>query len=64
MDLDDLILLYHSVQRDEVMATQDRYRLENRLNLMIEFYKAKETMHHSKYAFENNAKGTSVIKLD
>ena len=64
MELDDLILLYHTVQRSEDLDTQDRYRLEHRLELMIDYYRAKETMEHSKYVFEQKANGKSVIKLD
>lgn len=64
MDLDDLILLYNAVQRSEELDTQDRYRLEHRLELMIDFYRAKETMQYSKNVFEQKANGKSVIKLD
>ena len=64
MEFDDLMLLYNIVQRSTELDTQDRFRLEHRLELMIDYYRAKETMEHSKYVFEQKANGKSVIKLD
>ena len=64
MELDDLILLYNAVKRSEFLDTQDRFRLEHRLELMIDFYSAKEKMNYSRNVFEQKANGKSVIKLD
>lgn len=64
MELDDLKLLYDAVTRSDFLDTQDRYKLEHRLELMIDFYSAKEKMNYSKNVFEQKANGKSLIKLD
>ena len=64
MDLEDLRLLYEAVTYSDKLDTQDKYKLECRLKLMIDFYSAKEKMNYSKDIFEKKANGKSVIKLD
>lgn len=61
MELEDLRLLLKIVSNNKDIDTQDKFRLENRLRLMIDYYSAKKSMIKAKTVF--NAK-SEMLKLD
>ena len=64
MEIKDLRLLLEVVKNSKDINTQEKFRLENILSSMLDYYVSKEDMLFAKQNFEENSKGKSVIKLD